>query len=301
MFLFDSRSHTYDLGNILRRNHPLAQGLQWFGVALPGLMGGSTFHNLLDMAQTPPRGRHGVLVNMFPAFSTTRSGWAAVSQAFSFSQGGSSTTLPPVPMMSGMLQLNDATAYVNILDTPSLQLVNVFTVAFWFMRRATDGVIISKLSNGVNSSGAQLRGIRVQVDTLYVTEQAGNPLSVSLVSSLNKWVHVTVVSRADGSQLYINGALVASGAQLTQWFSNTGPLRLGASEATFWFLTAAGTAFQGALNGVMLYNRALEAATVRDLYLESFGYPTLLRRLLVGEGASSTGIPRGLFDAGIMR
>ncbi len=177
-------------------------------------------------------------------------------------------------------------------DTLALRLVNVFSIAFWIYIRDNSGVILSKFSNGAGSGGAALRGIRLQATSMFVTEQSANPLSASTSAHANKWLHVVVVSHPTGSVLYFNGISVSTGAQLTQWFDNAGPLRLGKGEAVF-FGSGDGS-WGGRCDAVMLYkNRALTAPECQLLFREaSQGFPFLLRpqrhRYTVGTQTSQT-------------
>ena len=89
--------------------------------------------------------------------------------------------------------------------------------------------------------------------------------STSAVNT-DKWIHVAAVvggSGSVGARLYINGIEEAS--QVT----------LGGNQSTTWerfgigasFRAAIGTFFNGCLDDVRLYNRALTASDVRSLYL----------------------------------
>ena len=297
--LFDRQSHTYDLTHPLRVEHPLAQGLVWCGVALPGLMGGQYWHNLVDYGVEPPLGRHGLLTNMsVPFHPSQNSGWAPI-----YPQFAPSTASAPIPNLGGELRFNGGTSYVEVADTPSLQLVNIFTIAFWIRPQVADGMIISKMG-GTTCTGTDVRGIRFQASSMFVTDSGSgggsNPLSVSWVDYFNSWAHVILTSSSSGSTLYRNGISVATGVQLTAWFNNTRVLRIGASECTNIFITAAGTSFQGALGSMMLYNMAFSSESAQSLYRESLSYASLLQRLLNGEGSVGGGIPRPLFDAGVL-
>lgn len=264
--LHPTSNSTINLAQPLNRSHWLAQGLQFFGKALPGLMGGAIYANLCDLPGSLSQGRHGTLTGM-----PGGSGWSGQSgpdvsgwHAASRSAG------------AGEVQFHSSsTPYITIADTPSLKLVNSFTLAFWnYQPSSTSGCILSKFSSGAGSSGSGLRGIRMQT-LLYVTEQGANPLSAPV--PYGAWFHVVVVSRHSGSLLYLNAVQVSSGSALSQWFNNGGPIRVGAAEAAFFSSTA--SACPMFLDDLMCWNIPLSASAVQELFVESqLRFPGLLMR-----------------------
>lgn len=250
-----------DVVQPIQRSHELAHGLQFFGLSLPGLAGSARMHNLCDLPGPLTQGRHGTLSGM----KTSSDG------------GVQATGWRPTSRLGGrgdMLCINGS-EYVQIADSPSLKLVSTFTIGFWAYITIASGCILSKFSNGAGSAGADLRGIRLQT-SLFVTEQGGNTLTGTV--TLNTWQHWTVVSRSSGSLLYLNKNQVASGAILSAWFNNGGPVRIGAAEAAFFGSGA--TSLAGRLDAIMLWNRSLSAQNIGLLYDESvMGFPHLLNRV----------------------
>ena len=175
------------------------------------------------------------------------------------------------------LRFDASNDYGTTPNVGDIKLVNVFTMAFAIYVTIGAGCILSKFSNGAGSGGVDLRGVRMQANSLFVTEQSTNPLSASISQFLNTWLHVVIVSHPTGSVLYFNGIAVATGAQFTQWFNNDGPVRLGNAEAAFFGSGA--VPFGGAIDAIMFWrNRGLTAQESLALYHASrIGFRGMLR------------------------
>lgn len=247
-----------DLAQPLQRSHELAAGLQFFGLGIPGLMGAKML-NLCDLPGPLSQGRHGTLsgLKVQSDGGTRSSGWKAPTR-----RGG----------MGELKFENSTTQYVEIADHPTLKLVNTFTIAFWVFITTAGGCIITKFGSGGTGDNS---GIRLQT-SLFVTELNGNPLSGTV--SISTWQHWTLVSRSSGSLLYLNSNQVATGTAITDWFNNTGVLRIGAATESFFGSTQ--VAMEGSIDAIMLWNRSLSARSVRYVYdLSLQGFPGLLKRL----------------------
>jgi hypothetical protein len=238
-------SYGLDLAEPINGQHELAEGLQYFGLCVPGLALGGPLPNLCKPSWSPPR--HGQLTltggvqgKDYGIGPTNRPGGYG-----EFRMDGTSTT------------------YANVADYPGIKLATTFTVSFWLYVNAANstGSILSKFAGGAGSTGAQLRGIRTQTGTLFCTEQSTNP--VSFVPSVTTWLCITLTSNAAGSTLYSNRAVQATGAAFTQFFSDTGPLRIGAPEATFFGSSNVG--ISGRVDGILCWNRELHKQDVFNL------------------------------------
>ena len=155
------------------------------------------------------------------------------------------------------LQFNGTNAWVTVKDSASLDLSTGLTLEAWvYPTSLTAGgktVILKEQSGGA-------------VYNLYAGEDAGVPISsfndgsYRVISGpnqlpVNQWAHL--VSTYDGQyqRLYVNGVQVAQRAQNTLIQQSSGVLRIGGNSV--W-----GEYFQGAIDEVRIYNRALTATEV---------------------------------------
>jgi hypothetical protein len=72
---------------------------------------------------------------------------------------------------------------------------------------------------------------------------------------LNAWTHIATTYDGANQRLYINGALVASRAQTGTMVVSNGSLRIGGNNSS-------GEFFNGLIDEVRIYNRALSAAEI---------------------------------------
>jgi hydrogenase maturation factor HypE len=98
------------------------------------------------------------------------------------------------------------------------------------------------------------------VPVMYVVPaaQPGTPLDAQGASAvaLNTWTHLAVSYDGTTLRLYVNGVEVGSRAVASPLLTSTGVLRLGGNSV--W-----GEFFQGRIDEVRLYNRALGPAEIQ--------------------------------------
>jgi len=157
------------------------------------------------------------------------------------------------------LSFNGTNAWVTVKDSASLDLSTSMTLEAWvYPTSLTTGgktVIAKELSGGA-------------VYNLYANEDANVPISsfndgnYQVISGpnqlrVNQWAHL--VSTYDGQyqRLYVNGVEVANQAQNSLIQPSTGALRIGGNSV--W-----GEYFQGYIDEVRIYNRALTATEVTN-------------------------------------
>ncbi|EGW23146.1 LamG domain protein jellyroll fold domain protein [Methylobacter tundripaludum SV96] len=155
------------------------------------------------------------------------------------------------------LQFNGTNAWVTVQDSASLDLSTSMTLEAWVYPQslANNGTVLFKEQSG----GA--------VYNLYAYENAGAPVSsfndgtYRVISGpnqlpVNQWTHL--VSTYDGQyqRLYVNGTEVAKSAQ-NGLIQQGGVLRIGGNSV--W-----GEYFQGYIDEVRIYNRALTATEVNN-------------------------------------
>jgi hypothetical protein len=178
------------------------------------------------------RGNHGTLAN------ATRTTQAKFGRALSFNGTNSLVTAP---------------------DRASLDLTSGMTLAAWvyptswasswktlIMKERTGGLAYALYANSnTNQPNSTLR-------------IASSPRSLSAANHLptNTWTHLAATYNSVTQRLFVNGTQVGSRAQTGSLEVSANPVRIGGN--TVW----AGQYFQGLIDEVRIYNRALSQAEV---------------------------------------
>jgi hypothetical protein len=174
--------------------------------------------------------------------------------------------------INGVLNFDGINDYVNIPNNSSQQIsTNQITLAAWIKLSAnvgnTQGRIICKqtVGNGNISWGFELFGSGYGGSTgnQLVFHDSSGTVSYNCISSthleLNRWYYVAVTDNAGQIRIYLDGQLDHS--------SNTGygipgnisaPIKIGCVESEKFF--------NGVIDNVRIYNRALSATEVSQLY-----------------------------------
>ena len=88
----------------------------------------------------------------------------------------------------------------------------------------------------------------------------------------NTWYFVAATADGTNLNLYLNGSLLnSSPGTMTNYYSSTYPFRIG-----YGVLDATGNYFNGAIDEVALFNRALTASQLQALYHVAFAVPNVL-------------------------
>ncbi len=155
------------------------------------------------------------------------------------------------------LQFNGTNAWVTVNDSASLDLSTSMTLEAWvYPTSLTTGgktVILKEQSGGA-------------VYNLYANEDANVPISsfndgsYRVISGtkqlpINQWAHLASTYDGQYQRLYVNGVEVAKQAQNSLIQQASGVLRIGGNSV--W-----GEYFQGYIDEVRIYNRALTATEV---------------------------------------
>jgi hypothetical protein len=156
--------------------------------------------------------------------------------------------------------------YMEVADNPALDLESNCTIAFWiYVRSYVDGSILSKFANGTSSTGTEMRGVRIDGASLYVTEENSNRLNLATWVTIGGWHHVCLAIASDKSLIgYVNAQSRATATTAGTFFNTAHPLRIGAPQATFFNSYEKSANFL--LDDLRFYNRAISASEVGRLY-----------------------------------
>jgi len=213
---------------------PLNQGLVAKYICLPGMTGGQYWYDLCQKNK-------GTLTNMTSGYGWQGAlgrpgGWGAMR----FDGSDDAITLP-------------STTLWNFGTTG-------FAISFWFY--PTVGTVYQILV-GKDVSGARNWVIAWALAPDKVTWYggfAGEPSVDSTVLAINRWYHVVVTKVSTTINMYINGAFNAT-CPNTSNYTLTSAIWLGSRE-----FVGFPQPFNGRMDDISIYNRALSATEVAGLY-----------------------------------
>lgn len=175
-------------------------------------------------------------------------------------------------------QFNGTSQYMS--TSSSFTSPSNFTISCWFKTTSTEGgKLISFGSNQTGSSTSHDRHLYMLPDgKIYFGVYPGAVRTINTTASFNdgNWHQVTaILSSTGGMSLYVDGVLRASNNTFTSAQSYVGYWRVGYDRMdntwTGWPSTARTDAyFSGAIDDVLIYNRALTATEVTTLYQPTF-------------------------------
>jgi hypothetical protein len=166
-------------------------------------------------------------------------------------------------MFGNALSFDGVNDWVTVADANALDFTTAMTLEAWVFPTASGAgswrnVLIKERANGEvynlysNTSS--------NVPEVYVVRatQAGTPLATSGTAAvpLNAWTHLAATHNGTMVRLYVNGVQVGTRAVSGALLTSTGALRIGGNS--LW-----GEFFQGRIDEVRIYNRALSAAEVQ--------------------------------------
>jgi hypothetical protein len=161
------------------------------------------------------------------------------------------------------LSFNGTNSWVTVADAASLDLSTGMTLEAW--------VFPTALGSGVwrnviikERSGGEVFNLYASADTnapaLFVVQSAtGSPIPLRGTSPLplSTWSHLAATYDNATLRLYVNGVVVASRALTGPLLTSTGDLRIGGNS--LW-----GEFFQGSIDEVRVYNRALTQTEIQS-------------------------------------
>jgi chitodextrinase len=170
----------------------------------------------------------------------------------------------------GALSFNGSSNYVDLGNPPSLHITGSMTWSAWIYATGTpadDGQIIAKSGDGGGNGGWQFKtspdtgphtfGVGISADGNANTQRYS-----TTVRSLNTWYHVAGVydAAAQTLDIYVNGVLdngVLQGSVPVAQFDSAENVTIGRRTGGFYF--------QGTIDEVQIYNRALTPAEIQTI------------------------------------
>ncbi|MFG1705508.1 LamG-like jellyroll fold domain-containing protein [Nonomuraea sp. M3C6] len=226
--------------------------------------GGAAGHNVMApataTAYTATYAPTPVNTGLVAAYGMNEGTGATVGDASGKSNTGttSNTTWSNSGKYGKALSFNGSNAYVNIPDSTTLRLTTGMTLEAWLNPATATGyrtALIKQHSSGVAYAlWANADNNRPYTEIVTTTDQ-GLPGTAGL--PLNTWTHLTATYDGTTLRLYTNGTQTAQKTVTGTIRSDTQALRIGGSS--LW-----GEYFNGLIDDVRVYNRALTATEIQN-------------------------------------
>lgn len=147
--------------------------------------------------------------------------------------------------------------FVLIPDAPSLNPTDAITIAAWINPSWTgNNRILQKSTEGSDNQYRLLKeggnNIRVHFPPIPRFEATGS------IPPMGEWTHLVATYDGSSVKVYFNGAVVAETAASGKMTVSDGPLFIGNKHST----APAGDEFNGMMDDVRIYNRALSASEI---------------------------------------
>ena len=185
-----------------------------------------------------------------------------------------------VPGVNGTaLRFDGTNDYINIPTHASLDMTDALTISAWIKPMASVNNFRSlvhreSVTDGEEYFGLMIGGTLDQYKFLFAADVDGTWDGVQVRSAksandyLNKWVHVVGTYDGHVARIYTDGVLDTT-SKLTGGFNpTTRPLNIGAGRN----MGALGEYFNGMIDDVRIYNRALDPGEVNQLYYYTSQY-----------------------------
>lgn len=152
------------------------------------------------------------------------------------------------------ISFNNSSSKITIADSNSLDLTSAGTIEFW-VKKANDTASSSTYVYKQNAYYIYDNGTTGQLTFKWST---GTALITDMRINAGIWYHIAAVYDGANLKIYINGELSKSVAYSTNATANTNPLYIGN--------TGSSLNLYGVMDGLVIYNRALNATEIRQRY-----------------------------------
>lgn len=165
--------------------------------------------------------------------------------------------------LGGALAFDGAENYISVPDDAALRIIGDISILFW-MRKDAEAADWARLV-GKGESDYRNYGVWEEYDgkrILFQQYDRDNRYQLQLYSAseleIDTWYHVACVLNGATASIYIDGVLDASGTQSGVPPTTSDPLTIGYAEYFDYF--------SGTLDDIRLYNHALSASEISDIF-----------------------------------
>lgn len=169
------------------------------------------------------------------------------------------------PANDGVFVLSGSTnSYIEIPSTSLLSNKNTASFSIWFNSTRNPSPPYSCIL-GKSSSAGSYYGVTMLVGSSgYVTtvKTSNNSSNIDnfLSTNIDTWYNATITIDQSFVKNYINGILVSTSANNSNWSMSNDVTRIGASIDSYW------SAFSGKIGAVLIYNKVLSSTEVSQIF-----------------------------------
>ncbi|MCL5096512.1 MAG: FG-GAP-like repeat-containing protein, partial [Candidatus Omnitrophica bacterium] len=158
--------------------------------------------------------------------------------------------------------LNGAGGYVEVPDSPLWAFgSNSFTFELWANFAAAGNRVFVASDAGGGSHDKWLFWLNGGKLQFHVNDSTGDALSIGSASfspTIGQWYHLALTRSGSNFTFYVDGSSVATNAAVRAIPDVSAPVTIGQAESNYYF--------NGLLDEVSVYNRALSAAEIAGIY-----------------------------------
>jgi hypothetical protein len=180
--------------------------------------------------------------------------------------GAATSSAKTIGKLGQALQFNGSTSYASVADSPSLDVDTDFTVSLWVTSTEDKTYSILAKTNKYFSTGTPGWHISAASNPPALIFEVQNGTSRSLINfntgRVFGWTHIVAVKSGNNTYAYTNGVFQGS-ASLAGSVANNLNLSFGKLNGSF--------PLKGMIDDVRIYNRALSASEVKQIYAEGAG------------------------------
>ena len=260
-------------------SHTTARTLQWIVIILiVSLIGGGVYHYFSARAAkintTPTTFNTSGLVGYW-TFDGAETVWTSTTAGTTLDKSGQNNTgtltsmnqatSPAIGKHGQALNFDGSTSYVEIPDNPAYTLGTAFTYSAWIKTSDTVGEIFSNFevaSPFVGTLfGVGFGGTNGKLSVWISTSSGSTVQDTGSVVNDNTWRFVTASYDGTNVRFYRDGALSSTIAATNSVGNSSNVLRIGRDNNS-----PGERYYNGSLDDVRIYNRALSASEVTQLY-----------------------------------
>jgi len=168
---------------------------------------------------------------------------------------------------NGAYSFDGASSQIVVADAPQLDMTGAQTISVWINPSSNaaiiKGILSKDISGGLSNPAYSLQLTASGNLISYNTTNASNSyqsIASNAVATTGSWTLLTGVYNGTTMYLYINGVLYGSTVTQTNVGATSAPLRIGQQK------NGSGRWFNGSIDDVRVYNRALSSSEVAALY-----------------------------------
>jgi hypothetical protein len=163
----------------------------------------------------------------------------------------------------------NASSYIQVPRSASIEPQNAISISFWMLRRANGSFSETVIRKTANCGPGYLiwgpeTSFTAKIDGINACSGEASYINVDISPDLNEWAFYTFVyDTTNGGKFYINGIQKASSAPLSPTIYHSGDLFIGGS-----IVHGGDGGVDGVLDDIRIYNRTLSDSEIHALYSE---------------------------------